>query len=152
VPDPVHVAEKPFRPILLIIGETSETMSEKRIILLVTRRMADLGPFVRVLQDDETLTLIQVPDPDAAVLKSAEIRPALAVIDGSMGDASSLDLARRLLTVNAFIHTAILSDMEETVFHEQSEGLGVLAHFPLQPGPGHAHQLLLQLNDVMGGF
>jgi DNA-binding NarL/FixJ family response regulator len=126
-------------------------MNEKRIILLVTRRMTDLDPFVRALQDDETVTLIQVPDHETAILQSGRIKPALAVIDGSMGDASALDLARRLLTVSAFIHTVILSDMDENLFHDQSEGLGVLAHFPSTPEPGHAQQLLLQLKDVMGG-
>ena len=40
-----------------------------------------------------------------------------------------------IMLVNALVHTAVVTDMAEEVFHDAMEGLGILASLPPQPGP-----------------
>jgi hypothetical protein len=58
----------------------------------------------------------------------------LVIVDQQVGPVSGLDVIRQLLGVNAFVHTAVLSDMDDAAFHEQCEGLGVLCRLPTTPG------------------
>ncbi|MBU4316557.1 MAG: response regulator [Proteobacteria bacterium] len=125
-------------------------MNTKPVILLVSSRREELEGFIQGLRSDDNINLNQVETPEEALkAASAQGPPALVVIDGSTVKESGLDLARELLKVNAFIYTAILSDMDEALFHEQSEGLGILAHLPSKPDSGHARQLLRQLGQIM---
>ncbi|MBA3029196.1 MAG: response regulator [Desulfobacteraceae bacterium] len=124
-------------------------MNTKPVILLVSSRREELEGFIQGLRSDNNINLNQVETPEEALKTASAQEPALVVIDGSTAKESGLDLARELLKANAFIYTAILSDMDEALFHEQSEGLGILAHLPSKPDSGHARQLLRQLGQIM---
>ncbi|MBU4055745.1 MAG: response regulator [Proteobacteria bacterium] len=124
-------------------------MDTKTVILLVSSRREELEGFIQGLRSDDNINLNQVETSEEALKTASAQGPALVVIDGSTVKESGLDLARELLKANAFIYTAILSDMDETLFHEQSEGLGILAHLPSKPDSGHARQLLRQLGQIM---
>lgn len=124
-------------------------MSTQQIILLVTTRPKALEAFAEALRVDGEVTLIFLESAREAVETAVRVVPAMAVIDQDVGGLAGLDVARRLLLVNAFIHTAILSDMDSEAFHELSEGLGVLAHLPMQPGAKDAGELLAKLRAAV---
>jgi hypothetical protein len=126
-------------------------MNIKPVILLVSSRREELNLFIQGFDSDGHVNLIQVDTPEEALKIASAKKPVLVVIDGSAGIDSGLDLAKALLKVNAFIYTAILSEMEETLFHEKSEGLGILAQLPSKTDAGHARQLLRLLGQVTGG-
>jgi DNA-binding response OmpR family regulator len=66
----------------------------------------------------------------------------LMIIDAQVGDKSGLDLAREVIMVNAGINMAVISDQPADEFHAASEGLGILAQLPPNPGISEAEQLL----------
>ncbi len=68
--------------------------------------------------------------------------PGLMIIDAQVGDKSGLDIARELIMVNAGINMAVISDQTADEFHAVSEGLGILAQLPPNPGISEAQQLL----------
>ena len=43
---------------------------------------------------------------------------------------------------------AVVSDEPETEFHERSEGLGIMAQLPGQPGPQEAAELVQNLKSL----
>jgi ActR/RegA family two-component response regulator len=123
-------------------------MSGKRTILLATSRLKDLQSFARALEERRETALVIVGTADAAFQAAERKRPALAVIDRHVNGADATAIARRLLKLNAFIHTAILSDLSEAAFHEASEGLGVLMKLPMKPGAGDAELLMAKLDEM----
>ena len=54
------------------------------------------------------------------------------------------------LGLTASVTTAAVSSQPQDVFHEASEGLGIMAHLPPRPGKFEAEQLLKTLNQLMG--
>ena len=68
--------------------------------------------------------------------------PGLMIIDAQVGDKSGLELAREVILVNAGINMAVISDHPADEFHAASEGLGVLAQLPPNPGISEAERLL----------
>ena len=78
----------------------------------------------------------------------------LVVTDERLGDMTGLAFADRLLSVNPMINCASVSSLSPEKFHEASEGLGVMAQLPVQPGKEDAEELLQRLRDLkklMGG-
>ena len=72
----------------------------------------------------------------------------LVVTDEELGDMTGLELAYKLLSINPMINCAAVSPLSHDDFHEVSEGLGLLAQLPLQPGAKQAEELLLRLKDL----
>ena len=72
----------------------------------------------------------------------------LVVTDEKLGDMTGLDLALKMLSVNPMINCAAASSLSHNAFHEASEGLGLMAQLPLQPGAEHAEGLLNRLKEV----
>jgi DNA-binding NtrC family response regulator len=127
-------------------------MDTKTVILLVSARKEELDPFIQGLQSGENVHLIQAETPEEALKTASSKGPAMAILDGSMGNDFGLDLAKEFLKLNAFINTAVMSDMDETVFHEKSEGLGVFAQLPLKPDGQHARALLFDFQKFLTGL
>ena len=75
----------------------------------------------------------------------------LVVLEEKLPDMSYLEAVQELLKINAFINTAVVTGLSGEEFHEQSEGLGILAGL----GPGvdrdQVKQLMDQLRLVSGG-
>lgn len=92
-------------------------------------------------------------DSGAAALADVMTRPPLAVIvDASLPDMEGLELVRRLLPINAMVHTAVISELPEERFHEASEGLGVLGRLPPRPTAAQAAELLGRIKRLSPGF
>jgi len=126
-------------------------MSDRKIILLATSRPEELDVFEKTLAAEKDITVISAATDEALIEAAVRTVPALAVIDQEVNGVDALDIVRRLLQVNAFIYTAVLSDMNEEMFHEISEGLGILAALPTTSGADQARRLLERFRDMAAG-
>ena len=118
----------------------------KRSILLQTGRPAALAPFVEELERQGcTVTTVA----DAAVCKDCVQRqaPHLVVVDAPTQEQARLDVIG-IMRVNALVHTAVVTDMAEDVFHDVMEGLGILASLPPAPGADDARRLVQLLVEI----
>ena len=118
----------------------------KRSILLQTGRPAALAPFVEELERQGcTVTTVA----DAAVCKDCVQRqtPHLVVIDSNTQEQARQDVIG-IMRVNALVHTAVVTDMAEEVFHDAMEGLGILASLPPVPGQDDARRLVRLLTEI----
>ena len=85
----------------------------------------------------------------AMALKMISNAPVdLVVTDEKLGDMTGLDLALKMLSVNPMINCAAVSALSHDDFHEASEGLGLLAQLPFQPGAEHAEGLYHRLKEL----
>lgn len=123
-------------------------MAAKQIILMATARREALKPFTQALEADDQVMLIPAFTMQEALETAVRVVPVLVIIDQQLDDDKGLDLVRQLLRVNAFLYTAVLSDMDEAVFHERSEGLGVLMRLPMHPDGSDAKKLLSLLREM----
>ena len=80
--------------------------------------------------------------------EAAHLIPLLVVMDEALPDMTGLDLARKLLTANALINTALVSRLSPEAFHEASEGLGVLVQLPPNPGKKEAEDIVSGLKQI----
>ncbi len=123
-------------------------MSNRQIILLVTSRADQLAAFEQALRSDANVELITIGTAEEAIDAAVRLVPVMAIVDQQVPGGQALEIVQRLLSVNAFIHTAVLTDMDAAVFHERSEGLGVLAGLPLRPDSADAADLLAKLREM----
>jgi DNA-binding NarL/FixJ family response regulator len=123
-------------------------MSNRQIILMVTARADQLAAFEQALRSDANVELITIGTAEEAIDAAVRLVPVMAIVDQQVPGGEALEIVQRLLSVNAFIHTAVLTDMDEAVFHERSEGLGVLAGLPLRPDSADAVDLLAKLREM----
>ncbi len=87
-------------------------------------------------------------DGESALTRIAADSPDLVIVDEAVGEVSGLEWIRRLMAVNAFIPAAAVSSLPHDMFHEASEGLGIMAQLPLHPGRSEAEQLLKTLHQL----
>ncbi len=73
---------------------------------------------------------------------------ALAVLDLNMDNSVLRDAVFRVLSVDAMIHTAAVSDMSAEEFHDAMEGLGMLMKLPMEPSPSDIDRLMEALHRV----
>ena len=118
-------------------------------ILVVTAREDQLRSLCRMLEEEPGCQVDVAVTAADAMEALSRMAPQLVIVDQQVGPVSSLDLVRQLLGVNAFVHTAVLSDMDEVTFHERAEGLGVLCRLPTTPGRQDAGTVLELLKQVM---
>lgn len=117
--------------------------------MLVSPDRDRLAPLAGALAADQGVELVWASSGQEALAAAAEAAPVLAVIDQETGDLTGLELVRRLLFLNPMINTALLSGLDQEAFAEASEGLGVLAGLPLNPGPEAAGELLTRLREII---
>lgn len=121
-------------------------------ILIATAERSRLQEFADALAADAEIE-VDWAQTGAAALAGAAARPTLAVIaDALLPDMEGLELVRRLLPINAMTFTAVISELPAERFHEESEGLGVLAQLPPRPTPAQAAELLGRLKRLAPGF
>ncbi len=123
-------------------------MANPQIILLVTSRSDQLASFEKALRSDPDVELITIGTAEEAIDAAVRLVPVMAIVDQRVPGGEALEIVQRLLSVNAFIHTAVLTDMDEALFHERSEGLGVLAGLPQRPDEKDAADLLAKLREM----
>jgi DNA-binding response OmpR family regulator len=118
-------------------------------ILLVADQVEPLEELAQTLGAEKEIEVLWAHDGDAALESVADHSPALVVVDTSIGGDSGLDLVQRLISVDAFIQTAVVSPLSHDDFHEASEGLGIMAQLPPEPGRTDALQLLQTLRNYI---
>jgi hypothetical protein len=84
-----------------------------------------------------------------ALDKTGVVAPDLVIDDGHGGETNGLKWIRPLVGLNAFIHTAAVSGQPQDVFHQASEGVGILPHLPPRRGKFEAWHLLKTLNPLI---
>ncbi len=124
-------------------------MPEKRTIVLVTDRPDQLKGFSQNLLQASAMQVHVADSAQAAVEAVGYTTPLLVVVDHPLGALSGLDIVRHLLAVDAFVHTAVISELDDAAFHEQSEGLGILCKLPVLPGEQDARNLIERLRRVL---
>lgn len=66
-------------------------------------------------------------------------------LDGSPGKA----WIEKIIAVNAMINTALVSDLDEKDFHEETEGLGILMKISPAPDESEAATVVERLSKVL---
>ena len=118
----------------------------KRSILLQTGRPADLATFVRELEQ-QACTVTTVADTAACQNCVRQQAPHLVIVDAASQEQARQDVIG-IMRINALVHTAVVTDMAEDVFHDIMEGLGILASLPPVPGPEDARRLVRLLTEL----
>lgn len=111
-------------------------------ILLVADQVEAFEELARSLRHEEGVEILWAHDSEAALNKAASDTPDLVIVDEVIGEVQGLDWVQRLIRVNAFIQTAAVSRLPHEVFHETSEGLGIMAQLPPRPGKTDALRVL----------
>ena len=120
-----------------------------QMILLVTTRSSQMRPFAEALGREIRMQMQTAGSAEEALDAARRNKIALAVVDERIGDISGLDLIKRLLEIDAFVHTAVLSDADEEEFHNRSEGLGILTQLARMPEEKDARRLCALLREVL---
>lgn len=87
-------------------------------------------------------TLRTVGTLDEALPQLRHAAPALAVLDLGQDVPALRAAVIEVLKINAMIHTAAVSDMDEDAFHDTMEGLGMLMNLPKEPSGQDVDRLL----------
>lgn len=118
----------------------------KRSILLQTGRPAVFAPFVEELER-QGCAVTTVADAAACTDCVQQQAPHLVVVDAPTQEQARQDVIG-IMRVNALVHTAVVTDMAEEVFHDVMEGLGILTSLPPAPGVDDARRLVRLLNEI----
>jgi ActR/RegA family two-component response regulator len=127
-----------------------DSKKNTQAILLVSPDPSQKHSFAVELGKESRLPLVTAPSAEEALAMLREQHIILAVVDDQIGAHSGLDLIRRLIRIDAFMHTAVFTDAGEEEFHQRSEGLGILAKLPLAPGPEDARRLWKMMKQIAG--
>ena len=118
-------------------------------IVLVSSRADTWDDFAATLSHQGQAEVMAARTSAEALSAAREKGPVAMVIDEDLGDMSGIELARAVILINAMIQLALVSDQPEAVFHEATEGLGILMQLPLRPGRQEAVQLSERLAGVI---
>ncbi len=81
-------------------------------------------------------------DAEKPALDSAADQPDLVIIDETVDGRPGLELAKKIIQVNALVNLAVASPLSPDDFHEAAEGLGILARISTTPGAPDARRLM----------
>ncbi len=119
-------------------------------ILLVGSATDSFEEMVKTLQADGNAE-IERADSGGDALTWLLANPADLVVAGEqLIDMAGLEFAKKLVVQNPMVNCALVSALADKDFHEASEGLGVIAKLPSDPGAGEAADLLQKLKIIMG--
>ena len=117
-------------------------------LLLVSREKDFLSGLASTLKKHNDVVLSWSESGGKALDKISNSPVDLVVTDEKLGDMTGLELVLKLLSINPMVNCAAISSLSHEDFHEASEGLGLLAQLPPQPGEEEAEQLLQQLREL----
>ena len=121
-------------PHILLVSDTTDTFQE----------------LAETLREDPHTDVKWAHDGQTALERVTGKGPHLVILDETVAGTSGLEWIRRIMAVNAFVQTAVVSRLPHDAFHEASEGLGVLAQLPPAPGREDARQILETLRQLPG--
>ena len=119
-------------------------------LLLVSPDRESLSDFASALEGHDDVEFRWAESGERALAIASDNAIDLVVTDEGLGDITGLELARRLISVNPMINCASVSSLPIEEFHKVSEGLGLMAQLPIQPGKKNAEKLLQDLRDIKG--
>jgi DNA-binding response OmpR family regulator len=119
-------------------------------ILLVSPARDHLSVFAAALSSEAGVAVGWAESGKEALEIAGAERPHLVVIDDALADTAALDLVAQLLTLDAMMNTAVVSEVPPEEFHAASEGLGVMAQLPPHPGRENAAETLASLKRLTG--
>jgi len=111
-------------------------------IVIVTSDTGKFSEFAKSLSVDSACRVHWANSVQTALDEGLNISPDLIIIDEAVQGLTSIDIARRIILKNAFIHLAVASSLPPETFHNVTEGLGILAQLPLIPKKSDAVALL----------
>ena len=117
-------------------------------LLLATPDKESFNEFALVLAQNDDVELSWAETGQRALDMVSGTTLDLVVVDEKLGDMTGIEFIETLVSVNPMINCAAVSPLPSGEFHEVSEGLGILAHLPVQPGAKDAEDLLKLLNHL----
>lgn len=117
-------------------------------LLLVSSNKTSLSGLASALAEHRDVSLSGAESGEEALDLASDIAVDLVVTDERLRDMTGLEFAARLLSVNPMINCASVSQLSSENFHEASEGLGLMAQLPVQPGKEDAENLLHRLRGL----
>ena len=119
---------------------------KNRRILLQTSRPEAWEDFVEQLQHDGC-TVCMTATIDQCKEAARRDIPVLALLDPPSGDHARAWVLE-LMMIDAGMHTAVVTEMDEEVFHDVMEGLGILASLPTTPTADDARRVTRLLTEL----
>lgn len=119
-------------------------------IILASTQVDQWQRFSDTLRADTGADVVKVRSAAEALDAAQALSPLAVVIDAELGDMTGVELARRLLAVNATINTALISSKSDDVFHSETEGLGILMKLSPIPTTAEAGRFARSLRQVIG--
>ena len=117
-------------------------------LLLVSREKDSLSGLASAVKKHDDVVLSWAESGGKALDKVSNSPVDLVVTDEKLGDMTGLEMALKLLSINPMVNCAAISSLSHEDFHEASEGLGILAQLPPQPGEKETEELLQQLREL----
>jgi two-component SAPR family response regulator len=111
-------------------------------IVIVTNDTDNFSEFAESLSVDSKCRIHWANSVQSALDEELNIPPDLMIIDETVEGLTGIDIARKIILKNAFINLAVASSLPPKIFHEVSEGLGIMAQLPLTPNKSDAQRLL----------
>ncbi len=107
-----------------------------------------LAGIISELKSNKRLTLTMVDSMEEGVRKLKEEQYDVVFAAEDLADTTGLEFISRIVEINPFINTALVSSLSSEDFHEATEGLGVFMQLPVNPDPESARQMLNLLNKI----
>ena len=73
----------------------------------------------------------------------------LVIMDQTLDGASGKTWVEKIVSANPMINTALVSDLNEKDFHEETEGLGILMRISPSPDESEAAMVVERLSKVL---
>jgi len=119
-------------------------------MVLVSSRTEDLVEFTEALSRKSGIVLSVVETADEMLRLVRDDSPDLVILDEELKDINPLRLVITVLSINAMVNTAMITSMDAEMWHEKSEGLGMLPPLANPPTAADADSLLERLQAVVG--
>jgi len=115
------------------------------LIVVATTRPEEIQSFLGPLRSMDNAEIALAKDGAAALELVRSKSPAFVIVDEGLPDMKPFALVTEIMKINAMINTVAVSALSSEDFHEESEGLGILASVPLDPGEEDGIRLAEQL-------
>jgi DNA-binding NarL/FixJ family response regulator len=116
-------------------------------IVIVSPQKENWKDFADELGHRCRMDVIEVHSDAEAIDAARDKKPVIMIIDQDLDGQPGAGLVPQLLKIDAMIHTALVSDQPEEIFHDQTEGLGIL----MQLSPKPDRQEALRLSERLLG-
>lgn len=118
------------------------------LVIVATPTLAGLESFTKGLIDSGA-EVVHARSGMAALEMAKARSPVLVAVGGDLSDFRPFELVTELTRVNAVINTAVMSALSPEQFHEDAEGLGVLAQIAPHPVEQDALDVMAKLIRIL---